>query len=334
LIRDNTETPVANPSLPLIKKYDSENYSVDINSLVNDIKDGDQIVINGAFSGFDMDHETKFGFNISKSVFLFNSSSNSWVLNLSLDDLKINAETELNHYVNKDNYDEEEYTQIQTIIANAINEIKAATTKEEVNSLLIATKNDVDNVKTTLDKIKDVAINEVNQYKEDELDSYRQDEQNDIASLKTSAIELINQATNQEEINSVVIDLKVKIDSLKTKAQYEKEELDDAKENAEDEIRNHYAAVMENDQYSGEELSAFNEATVKAMDDVEKATSIEEVNRILNAYLETYKIQKHEAPTNNGCGGTILSSSILLSSLAILMASILIIKKYKYTKEK
>ena len=334
LVRNDETTEIANPSLPFLKKINDDTYSLDVKSIVSDsILDGDQIVVNGYFSAFDDDSGLKYSFAINKTTFTYNASSNSWSLFVTLEDAKNNAEIELNNYVDYSQYDEEEKQQIQSIIDAFLTQINNATSVEEVEQLLANALTQIDNVPTSFRKIQNAAIDEINQYKADELDLYRQDEKDEIARLKLEAIESVNNALTQEEINSIVINFKIKVDALKTNEQYEKEELDDAKLQASETIKNHYAKLIASGKYKDENLTLLNEATLKAIDDIEKATSIEEVNNIVSNYLSTYKLEEKEDAKNNfNPNGLIIGLSVGAGVLVLAGVGILLFIKLRKKK--
>lgn len=339
LVRGSSSRAIANPSLSFITKYNDDSYSLNVKSLIDpssigeSIQDGDEIIVQGVFAGFDEETEVKYSFSVSKTTFIYRSSSNSWEVVLTLEDAKINAINELNNYADLSLYDEAERTQIQNIIDTKTTEINNATSVDEVNALLSSALNDIDNILTTLGKAKNRAIEEVNLYKADQMDNYRADERSDIETLRQEAIVEIGNASSQEEINKIVIDFKMKVDALKTKAEYEKEELDEAKNEASEEIRNRYAALVNSGKYIEADLDALNQATRKAIQDIESATTIEEVNDILSSYLSTYPIEENASPNN---GNAWLIPVVVASSVVVLagaaLVTILLLKKNKKKK--
>lgn len=321
LIRNNVTTEVAKTSKPFIKKINDNNYALDIANQV-EVQDLDTIIISGTFSYFDATNNEKTAFIISPSRFQYHANENSWTPILSLSEAKEDACKKLESYADLNKYDEEEKTAISAIILEGKEAINNATTIEEVESIYATYKGQIDAVKTSLQKYQDQAIEIVNNYKAANLNDYRQDEKDEIASLKAEAIQEIRNATNKEDIDTIVVALKMAIDELKTDAQYAIEELADAIKDGQQRIYNHYAS-LDTSKYTAAQLSQLEQDTQDAINAVKAATSIEEVNRIVENYINNHQQINNKSKTA-GCNSSIYgdSSIIFIAALGGLLFAI------------
>ena len=197
---------------------------------------------------------------------------------------KKDAISELENYVDKDDYREKEQEEIDKIIEKAKEEINNASEIEEVNSIKEKAEEELDKLKTDkeyrseeLEKAKKDAISELENYVD--KNDYREKEQQEIAEIIEIAKEEINNATKIEEIAPIKEAAERELDKLKTDAEYSAEELEKAKKDAINELENYVDA----DNYREKEQQEIAEIIEKAKEDINKATSTEEVNSIKEA---------------------------------------------------
>ena len=201
-----------------------------------------------------------------------------------LEKAKKDAISELETYVDKDDYREKEQEEIDKIIEKAKEEINNAIEIEEVNSIKEKAEEELDKLKTDdeyrseeLEKTKKDAISELENYVD--TDDYREKEQQEIAEIIEIAKDKINNTTKIEEINPIKEAAERELDALKTDAEYSAEELEKAKKDAINELENYVDA----DNYREKEQQEIAEIIEIAKEDINKATSTEEVNSIKEA---------------------------------------------------
>lgn len=200
--------------------------------------------------------------------------------NFDLKKAKEDAIKELENYVNKDDYREEEQNKIDEIIDNAKNKINSSIGIDDINKIKEEAQKQLDDLKTDneyrseeLEKTKKDAITELENYVD--KDDYREKEQKEINEIIDKAKEDINEATKIEDINSIKEKAEKEIDNLKTDKELT-EELEKTKKDAISELENY---VDKND-YREKEQEEIAEIIETAREDINKATSIEEVNAI------------------------------------------------------
>ena len=201
-----------------------------------------------------------------------------------LDKAKKDAISELETYVDKDDYREKEQEEIDKIIEKAKEEINNANEIDEVNSIKEKAEEELDKLKTDkeyrseeLEKAKKDAISELENYVD--TDDYREKEQQEIAEIIEIAKDKINNTAKIEEINHIKEAAERELDALKTDAEYSAEELEKAKKDAINELENYVDA----DNYREKEQQEIDKIIEKAKEDINKATSTEEVNSIKEA---------------------------------------------------
>lgn len=330
LIRNNVTTDVAQTAKPFIKKINENNYVLDIANQV-EVQDQDIIVISGAFSYYNDSDAEKTAFVISTSRFQYNASTDSWTPILSLAEAKEDACKKLESYADLSKYDEDEKAAIAAIVLEGKEAINNATSIEEVDAAYLAYKGRIDAVKTSLQKYQDQAIEIVNEYKAQNINDYRQDEKDEIASLKAEAIQDIHNANTKEEIDEIVVALKMAIDELKTDAEYAIEELADAIKEGQQTIYSHYASLNTSN-YTAAQLSQLEQDTQDAINAVKAAASIDEVNRIVEAYINNHQ-QINNKPKTGGCNASINGDSSIIFIAAIGGLVLAIRKAYSLRKK-
>lgn len=132
----------------------------------------------------------------------------------------------------------------------------------------------------SLDLAKTAALEEVNNYKNDV--DYRDAEKTQLSTLKETAKSEIESATSLEEVNQVVTNLKTAIDALKTKAEYEKEELDAYKANATLEVEGYKSL----DLYREAEQTLLQGYLASAKDEISKSTTQAQVDKAVEDFKQ------------------------------------------------
>ena len=294
LIRNDVPTNVGKVDEPVLKKINDTEYIFDVSKCA-EVQDGDIIYISGTFYYYSETDHAKTAFTISASRFKYNASSKAWTPILTLEEAKTDVSKKLDGVADLSKYDKAEQTTINNLIKEGKDKISKATTVEEVDSIYATYKGKVDEVKTTFRKYQDAGIEAVNAYKADNLADYRQDEKDEIASLKKEAVEAINVAKTNDEVDEVVANLMDDIDDLMTDADYDKIELEDAIKDGRQEIYDFYAAI-DTTGLSEAQIAALEKDTQDAMAAVKAATSIEEVERIVKEFKDSHSQLSPDTP--------------------------------------
>lgn len=132
----------------------------------------------------------------------------------------------------------------------------------------------------SLDLAKTAALEEVNNYKNDV--DYRDAEKTQLSTLKETAKSEIESATSLEEVNQAVTKFKAAVDALKTKAEYEKEELDAYKANATLEVERYKSL----DLYREAEQTLLQGYVASAKDEISKSTTQAQVDKAVEDFKQ------------------------------------------------
>lgn len=145
---------------------------------------------------------------------------------IDLDTVKKNAIKELENYLDKENYRENEQKEIDKIIDDAKEKIDNATTIEEINKIKEDTKQELDKVKTDkeltqeeLEKAKTEAIANLKKYRDDNLSGNYFDEGTKVLAEATTKI---NSATTKENVTKLYNDYLKQLKELKEMQDYQK----------------------------------------------------------------------------------------------------------------
>ena len=130
----------------------------------------------------------------------------------------------------------------------------------------------------SLDLAKTAALEEVKNYKNDV--DYRDAEKTQLSTLKETAKSEIESATSLEEVNQAVTKFKAAVDALKTKAEYEKEELDAYKANATSEVEGYKSL----DLYREAEQTLLQGYVTSAKDEISKSTTQAQVDKAVEDF--------------------------------------------------
>ena len=147
-------------------------------------------------------------------------------IGIDLDTVKKNAKKELENYLDKENYRENEQKEIDKIIDDAKEKIDNATTIEEINKIKEDTKQELDKVKTDkeltqeeLEKAKKEAIANLKKYRDDNLSGNYFDEGTKVLAEATTKI---NSATTKENVTKLYNDYLKQLKELKEMQDYQK----------------------------------------------------------------------------------------------------------------
>ena len=328
--------PIAqNRSAARILKSTATKYNILLSYPLND---GDVVHVGGVFTYQDEDTSNKFVYRFFDTSFTYHASTNSWEQEApSLDVAKIEAKETLANYVNLADYSDANQATITNIIETYTSRIDGATTVDQVYALLNEALGQIDAIATILDDYKTAAKAELNAYKSPEL--YRQNEVNELNRILAQAFASIDNCNDTLSVDIIVANAKTQIDALKTAAQYDAEELASAKRIAKAEIEA-YVGLLELDRYSDENAALIQQLAMKARSDVDNATSKEEVNRIVEEFKQAIKDVKTndgstfdgekyvEKGASKGCGGSVITSSIIISVIALCGMALLLKKKH------
>ena len=306
LTRNSVTTSIGDISLPLMAKISPTDYQIDIRDL--DLENGDILTIEGQFSYFDDKAKSKESFVLGKMTLTYDSSTKGWNQNYSLDDYKKDAKLQLDYFVDLNDYDPKVALAVSGVISKGKYQISSCASQEEVDSVLNETKTKILRFKTILNTLKASAVSEIREYKKDQLNEYRDEEKREIENLKSEAILNISNALTEEEILAIVIQYKADVDALKTDAEYDYEELEEARRNGIQSIQNHYASLnLKN--YSNKKREQLNNETLEAISNLKNADSIQEIDEIVKQYISMH------SPSNMNGG---LITIIVISSVAVL----------------
>lgn len=334
---DNFRSPA------LITKASETQYAI---SLVGKtVSDGDTIQLGRCYAYYDEDTNTKTIYKLAETSFTYHASSNSWTQSApSLEEAKQEAIDFLNSYVSLDNYSPANQGVIQAIFDEYIERINNATSVDEVDWLLNSAIGEIDGVPTLLDEYKSLAKEELTAYKSPSI--YRDAEKAELNTILNNAYSRIDACTDRDSIDYIVVTTKQEIDALKTAAEYEAEELASAKRLAKTEIET-YIGLVELDRYTDENAAKIQQLALKARNDVDSATSIDEVRNIVASFKEDIKNvstkdgsvfdgEKYVMPGNQkkGCGGEIISAAIIVPVLSLMALVLLVCLRKKYILSK
>ena len=332
LIRDDETIILGRSDVPILGKYSENSYQLYLSKLFTDEIDtlypGDIIVISGCFAYFDSETSEKVIFEVGTSTFIFRGTNKTWTVDVTLSEAKEDAFKKFNYYCSssfQEKYDDAGKQSINNIIEGATNLINDAETVEKVVLILNRTSLAINGVKTAFEKYQDQAIEFLDSYKKADSSLYREEELDNIASIKEDAISSIKKATSNEEIDSIKLEAKSMIDAVLTSEQISENELKEAIYQQIAEIKNRYASLIK-DSMSKEEIEKLNSETLAAIERVKAAKSIDEANSVANSYLNAH-------PLANTKNNTILIIVVVVAAAVVLsgasVTTFFIIRKRK-----
>ena len=274
-----------------------------------------------------------------EAAFTYHLASNSWTqATPELSDAIRDAKEMLNRYVDLSNYSQVSSEDIEAIIDVYSGLLDDQTTVEGVQTTLNQALENIDLIPTILGEYKISAKEELDTYAH--YHEYREDEQRELNSILESAFGNIDKAEDQEDVDKAVNDAKAEIDTLKTAEERAAEDLAAEKKVARTEVEM-FVGLLELNRYSDESIALIRNLAFTARSDIENASNSEEIENIVNTFKaeiieiktndgSTFDGEKYIEPkkTSGGCGGNIVSTSIILSTLSMFGLLILLRKKH------
>lgn len=217
----------------------------------------------------------------------------------------------------------------------------------------------LDSVKTdaqlTLEEQKEEAKAE---FDDVDLTIYRQAEKTSAEKIIADALTAIDAAADKDGIDAAVSAAKAALAALKTRAQYEAEELAAAKEAAVASINAKYAELTGAKQYTDANAASLLKIKDDAIAGINAATDVDLIAELAEAAIANMEaVEAKEAPVDptpvdpdpvtpdqpstsdtpseepakksGGCGGSVVAASALISLTALIGAGLLISKKRK-----
>lgn len=315
LLRDGETVAVADIQKMLLYKYTETDYFFALADNGVQIQDGDVIVIDGDFIGFREDTYEKLVLHVKKVEFTYDGATKEWKqTDLTLDELKDDAADTVRGYESLlALYDESDRAALLAEIEDGLTKLAAAETADGVAAATADVQAAFKAVKTTFEKYQESKKAEIKAYKQDLLSGYRAAEQAEIEELKTKACIAIDKATERGEVDEAVVEAIAEIDALQTDEALSAEELAYAKQEG---IKRIQAAYGMADFHSStqEEKDKINAEYLAALDGVEKATTVAEVEAAVSAFTDKYlKVAKKK----DGCGSVMASLGGLTALLGV-----------------
>ena len=163
--------------------------------------------------------------------------------------------SQLQNYVQADDYLSEQKTELENIINEYMSKLTSATSNEQISSLLAEAKGKIDLLKTreqinqeiaaALKSAKESAIAEISGYAD--LSLYAAAEKAEIEKIISDAVTSINALDKIDNIESIVTTTKGKIDDIKTNEELVQEALAKAKTEAVNVLSNYVDLSLYND---------------------------------------------------------------------------------------
>ena len=318
-----------------IKKTGANKYLITISQ--HEYEDEDEIIIGGYFAGFNANTLEKSIYRFAKVTFTYDATSDSWSQKaFSNEEIVKNGKETISYYADLANYSSDAAEQVEAIVDNYIDRIDKVPEDDipvMVPALVEEALNTIDTINTLLDDYKAQIIDDLAHYR---LPSdYRESEQLELTQILDNAYAEINAAKDVDSVDSIAFKAKDNIDALKTKEQRDAEDLLEAKKAAYNEV-NEFSGFIQLDRYTEENANELIRLTYAVVDEgIKNATSIEELNNVVNTYKTAVKnIQTKDGtvfdgrsyvvPGSGGCGGSIETVS-MLSFVALFTAALLII---------
>lgn len=328
------QTPYYRPEVSLTK-MNATQYSVNFDYTT--LHNGSVVKLKGVFCSHNSARALKTAYRLFETSFVYQNGV--WTqTQSSLVDAIDDAKDMLAKYVDSANYSESSWASIQNIINTYNGQLDAATTVDNVKTLLDFALDLIDAVPTLLNDYQVEAKTLLQAYSE--LHQYRDDEQMELNSILMDAYADIDEAEDFEEVDQIVKDAKADIDSLKTAEERDLEDLEAEKRVARTEVEV-YVGLLQMHRYSDENIALIRTLAFTARSDIEAATSSEQIESILSVFKEAIKAVKTNDGSkfngetyiepnsgSNGCGGNIVTTSILLSTLSLFGLLVILGKKH------
>lgn len=266
----------------MVRKVVDNQYLITTSGL--SISDGDTIEINGYFAYFTEGTYVKTAVKLSKTIFTYHASSNSWTQSeQTLADAKTDALDYAKGYAVLDAYSDANKSAINDILTSYLAQINSATSVADIDQLLDAFIAAVDAIPTILAEYKNAAKAELKNYKSPS--NYRQEEHETLVKLLNDAYLKIDVCGDKDSVDYIVLITKQAIDQLKTAAEYDAEDLQSKQRSAKADIEA-FIGKVELERYSEENAALIQQLALQARKDVDAANNIEEVDRIVAEFKQ------------------------------------------------
>ena len=315
----------------MVRKLTDNQYLITTAGL--NIADGDTITVDGCFAYFNEGTRVKTAVKLSETTFTYHASTNSWTqTEQSLVDAQTDAKDYLDSYVVIEAYSEANQTVLQGILESYKNQIDDATTIAAIDQLVDAAIVAIDAVPTILGEYKNAAKTALNNYKSPSI--YRENEQNQLAKLLSDACQRIDACGDKDAVDYIVLTTKQAIDQLKTADEYYAEELQSKQRSAKAEIES-FIGKVELNRYSEDNAALIQQLALKARKDVDAATTLEEVDRIVSDFKQAvinvatadgsvFDGEKY-TKKKKGCGGEVITMAVTIPVISVAALAILLV---------
>ena len=338
LMRDSTAYEIAKTDIPVIAKYGPNSYQLYLSQLFNEtiteVIDGDKVIISGLFTYFDSKTNEKIAYEIVNSVLVYDEENTRWNSEVSLADYKQDIINRIYRCADEEflaGYDRGEQKAITSLVSQYLDSVEDATTVDAVKELYATFQDAVGGVITKLEKYCNSKTYAIKEYLIDQSRDYYPNDWLQIMRIKHSAINELQGAASFEEIDSIYRYAIQEMDAILTIEEHKTEDLSNAKQNAITEVKNHYAS-LNIDSMSDDKLAELNVDTLQTIEEIKAAESIEQINQILSEYEARHKLPTKKVDTK-GCGGSVYTTSILLSAISLLGIALMTYKKRKHVLE-
>ena len=319
-----------------LTKMNATQYSVNFDYTT--LHNGSVVKLKGVYCSHDSARAFKTAYRLFEASFTYQNGVWSQA-QPSVRDAIDNAKEMLAKYVDSANYSESSWASIQNIINTYNGQLDDATTVDNVKTLLDSALNLIDAVPTLLQDYQVEAKALLQAYSE--LHEYREDDQMELNAILIEAFDDIDHAEYFDDIDQIVENAKKDIDTVKTSEERDLEDLEAEKRVARTEVEV-YVGLLQMHRYSDENIALIRTLAFTARSDIEAATSSEQVESILSTFKDAIKAVKTNdgsvfngetyiekgSGSSSGCGGNIVTTSILLSILSLLGLLVILGKKH------
>ena len=302
-----------------------------------EFKDGDVLSIGGLFAAMSTDL-TKSAYKLFGTVLTFDADTNSWSQETPTDPevIRYEAEQTIRNYVDLSNYSETGAEEVEALMDRYVELVYQAEVNE-IPSVIDSALQAIDTVPTILDEYKAAAKEDLEHYRSPS--DYRAEEQAELNSVLEAAYAAIDKCEDKDSVDLVVLEAKASIDDIKTAEERDAEDLAEAKKAAKLDVDS-FISRVEPKRYTEENVTMITNLYYAALDDIDAATSIDEVNSIVSTFKEavkgvktkdgsTFDGEKYISKKKSGCGGSIETVSMLSFVALFGAAALLIVKKLK-----
>lgn len=324
---------------PTVSLYKASSTNYEVNFDKSSLQDGDVVKLNGVFCSHNSAKGLKQAYQLYEAEFVYHAATDSWTQNeTSLEDAQRNAKDMLCRYYDLNDYSEASQNVLSEITASYEALIDNAIDANAVNELLNEALGQIDLVPTLVMDYRNNAKEELRTYAS--AHTYREDEQIELNNILAEAYQNIDSLDDFDDIDRLVENTKADIDTLKTAEERDAEDLEVEKKLARAEVET-YVGLLEMNRYSQENIELIRTLALTARSDIENAANSEQVQNILATFKEAIKnVQTNDGSVFNGetyinpnskqsgCGGNIMTTSIVLSALSLVGLLIILRKKH------